>query len=273
MKQYKPVTPGRRFRHILTYKHLTTERPERSLTGSLKKTGGRSGGKVSVRHIGGGVKRLYRFVDFKRDKLNIPAKVQRLEYDPNRGVDLALIAYADGEKRYILAPIDLKVGSVVISGENADLVSGNAVPLRNVPVGTFIHNLELAPGRGGQMVRGAGTAAILTAREEDGYVQVKLPSGEVRRVLGKCYATIGQLGNIDVKNIKIGKAGIKRYMGIRPTVRGVAMHPAAHPHGGGEGRSGIGMKTPKTPWGKLAFGVKTRNRKHTDKYIVSRRKK
>lgn len=271
MKTYAPTTSGRRERQDLD-RNLTVKPPERRLTVFLKKRAGRNAqGKITVRHQGGGARHLYRLVDFRRNKFNVPAKVAALEYDPNRGADLALLYYADGEKRYILAPLGLKVGEIIVSGEKAEVKVGNSLPLAEIPVGTFVHNLEIHPGRGGQMVRGAGTAAVVTAREENGFVQVKLPSGEIRRILGRCCATVGQLGNLDVKNIRLGKAGRSRHLGIRPTVRGVAQHPASHPHGGGEGRSGIGMSRPKTPWGKPALGFRTRQRRHTDKYIVSRR--
>lgn len=273
MKIFKALTPGQRGRQDLV-RNLTRKGPEKNLTAYLKKHSGRNAaGKVTVRHRGGGVKKLYRFVDFKRDKYNIPARVATLEYDPNRRVDLALLFYRDGEKRYILAPLGLQVGDQVVSGGKAEAKVGNCLPLSEIPVGTLVHNLELYPGRGGQMVRGAGTAAVVTAREEKGFVQVKMPSGEIRKVLGRCLATVGQLGNIEAKNVKLGKAGRKRRLGVRPTVRGVAQHPASHPHGGGEGRSGIGMKHAKTPWGKPALGFKTRKRRHTDKFIISRRKK
>lgn len=253
-----------------TFKALTP----RNLSFHLKKHSGRNAtGKVTVRHRGGGAKKLYRFVDFKRNKDNIPARVAALEYDPNRRVDLALLFYQDGEKRYILAPLGLPVGDQVVSGEKVEAKVGNCLPLSEMPVGTLVHNLELHAGRGGQLVRGAGTAAAVTAREENGFVQVKMPSGEVRKILGRCRATVGQLGNIEAKNIKLGKAGRKRHLGVRPTVRGVAQHPASHPHGGGEGRSGIGMRHAKTPWGKPALGYRTRRRHHTDKFIISRRKK
>jgi large subunit ribosomal protein L2 len=230
-------------------------------------------GKVTVRHRGAGARRLYRKVDFRRDKFQIPARVETLEYDPNRGADLALLSYADGEKRYILAPQGLKLGERVVAGEGVEVKIGNALPLREIPVGTLVHNLEIYPGRGGQFVRGAGTAATVIAPEEKGYVQVKMPSGEIRKILARCYATVGQLGNPERKNVKLGKAGRKRHLGIRPAVRGVAQHPGSHPHGGGEGRSGIGMAGPKTPWGRPALGRKTRRRHHTDKFIVLPRTK
>lgn len=272
MKLFKPTTSSIRFRQDIEKSDLDRKSPEKSLLVKLKSHAGRnSDGKVTVRHRGGGVLRLYRLIDFKRNKDNIPARVSALEYDPNRSVTLALLVYQDGEKRYIPAPLGLKVGDTLLSGERAEATLGNNLPLRQIPIGTPIHNIELHPGRGGQMVRGAGTAALVTAREENGYVQVKLPSGEVRKFLGVCRATLGQLGNIDRKNAKLGKAGRNRKLGIRPTVRGVAMHPASHPHGGGEGRSGLGMPGPKTPWGKPARGVKTRRRHHTNKYIISKK--
>jgi len=237
-----------------------------------KKSGRNSEGKVTVRHQGGRHKRFLREIDFKRDKLDIPAKVASIEYDPNRGARIALLFYADGEKRYILAPQDLQVGDEVMAGQKADIKPGNALPLREIPLGTLIHNLELKPGKGGQIVRGAGTAAILMNKEEK-YALVKLPSGEQRKINLDCYATVGQIGNIDWKNRFLGKAGRKRHLGIRPTVRGVAQHPDSHPHGGGEGRSGIGMPSPKSPWGKPTLGKKTRKKKkYSDKLIVQKRK-
>lgn len=272
MKVHKPTSPGRRGRVDIEPGDLVKKRPERRLVVSLKRKTGRSLGRVTVRHRGGGEKRLYRRVDFKRGKEDIKAKVAALEYDPNRGANLALLIYADGEKRYILAPLGLKAGDEVLAGGKASLSLGNALPLSCIPVGTVVHNLELQPGKGGQLVRGAGTGATVMARDGGRYVQVKLPSGEIRKILSQCTATIGQLGNVDRKNIKLGKAGRKRHWGIRPTVRGVAQHPDSHPHGGGEGRSGIGMPSPKTPWGKPALGKKTRRRKYTDKYIIKRRR-
>lgn len=237
------------------------------------KTGGRDRrGRISVRHQGGGEKRFLRKIDFKRDKKNIEAKVASVEYDPNRGADIALLHYKDGEKRYILAPLGLKVGDKVISGKKVDLKVGNALPLGKIPIGEKVHNIELTLGKGGQIVRGAGTAATILAKEGK-YVQVKFPSGEIRRVRQECFATLGQVGNAEKRSRRLGKAGKKRHLGIRPTVRGVAQHPAAHPHGGGEGRSGIGMPSPKSPWGKKTLGKRTRKRKkQSDKYIVRRRK-
>jgi large subunit ribosomal protein L2 len=237
-----------------------------------KRNVGRSRGRVSVRHKGGGEKRLYRTVDFRRDKRNIAARVVAIEYDPNRSADLALLVYPDGERRYILAPLGIKVGSEVLASEEAPIKVGNALPLGKIPVGTEVHNMEIIPGRGGQLARAAGSAAIVSAREGD-YAQLKMPSGEVRRVAGICWATVGRIAGVERKTRKLGKAGVKRHMGIRPTVRGVAQHPGAHPHGGGEGKSGIGMSSPKTPWGKPTLGKKTRRRKHTDKYIVKGRKR
>ncbi len=256
-----------------TFEEITKTRPEKSLIRPLRKTGGRNMyGRITVRHRGGGHRRHIRIVDFKRDKRNIPARVAAIEYDPNRTARLALLHYADGEKRYIIAPLDLRVGDTVLAGEKAEVRPGNSLPIANIPVGTMIHNIELKEGRGGQMVRSAGTAAQLLAKEGD-YAQIRLPSGEVRLVRQACYATIGQVGNVDHGNIKLGKAGRKRHMGIRPTVRGSAMSPRDHPHGGGEGRQGIGMPGPKSPWGKPTLGYKTRRNKKTDQYIVRRRGK
>jgi len=275
IKKYKPYTPSRRFMSVTTFDELTKKAPEKSLTTDLKSTAGRNvHGRITVRHRGGGVKRQYRIIDFKRNKDNVPARVAALEYDPNRTANIALLYYADGEKRYILAPLGLKNDDVIVSGTaDIDIKVGNAMPISEIPVGTMIHNIELRPGRGGQMCRSAGTAAQLMAKE-DNYAQVRLPSGEVRMVLVRCRATIGQVGNIDHGNISIGKAGRKRHMGWRPTVRGVVMNPCDHPHGGGEGKSPIGMPSPVTPWGKPTLGYKTRKpKKHSDKYIVRRRKK
>jgi len=273
VKKYKPVTPGRRGMTGYTFEEITKTSPERSLLKPLRKRGGRNMyGRITVRHRGGGHKRHFRVVDFKRDKFDIPARVAAIEYDPNRTARLALLHYVDGEKRYILAPVDLRVGDTVISGKGADVRPGNSLPIANIPVGTMVHNIELKQGRGGQLVRAAGGAAQLLAKEGD-YAQVRLPSGEVRLVLQKCYATIGQVGNLDHGNIKLGKAGRKRHLGIRPTVRGSAMSPRDHPHGGGEGRQPIGMPGPKSPWGKPTLGYKTRRNKRTEKYIVRRRGK
>ena len=273
VKKYKPVTPGTRGMTGYTFDEITKSTPERSLILPLRKSGGRNAhGRVTVRHRGGGHRRSIRIVDFKREKHNIPAKVAAIEYDPNRTARLALLFYADGEKRYIIAPLDLKVGDTVISGAGAEIRSGNSLPISNIPVGTLIHNIEIKQGRGGQMVRSAGGAAQLLAKEGD-FAQVRMPSGEVRLIYQTCYATIGQIGNLDHGNIKLGKAGRNRHKGIRPTVRGSAMTPRDHPHGGGEGRQPIGLAGPKSPWGKPTLGYKTRRNKKTDQYIVRRRSK
>jgi large subunit ribosomal protein L2 len=258
---------------VSTFEEITTDCPEKSLLQPLKRTGGRNAtGRLTVRHRGGGHKRMYRVVDFKRDKDGIPAKVATIEYDPNRSANIALLHYVDGEKRYIVAPVGLKVGDKIVSGPEADIKVGNALPLKNIPVGTIIHNLEMKPGKGAQLVRSAGTSAQLMAKEGN-YAHIRMPSGEVRLVHIDCKATIGQVGNLDHENITIGKAGRSRWKGIRPTVRGVVMNPVDHPHGGGEGRSPIGRKTPVTPWGKPAIGGKTRKRKPSDKMIVKQRSK
>ncbi|MEN4013688.1 MAG: 50S ribosomal protein L2 [Chloroflexota bacterium] len=271
IKVYKPITPGQRGMTGYGFEEITKSTPERSLLVIRKNHSGRNNlGKVTVRHRGGGSRRFIRLVDYKRNKLNVPAKVAAIEYDPNRTARLALLVYADGEKRYIIAPVGLKVGDMVVAGANVDIRPGNCLPIANIPVGTMIHNIEVHPGRGGQMVRSAGAAAQLLAKEGD-FAQVRLPSGEVRLVRQVCYATIGQVGNLDHGNIKLGKAGRKRHMGIRPTVRGTAMSPRDHPHGGGEGRQPVGMPGPKSPWGKPTRGYKTRRNKTTDKYIVRRR--
>lgn len=274
IRKYKPTSPGRRFMTVSTFEEITKKEPEKSLLSPLKKKGGRNSyGRITVRHRGGGTKQKYRIIDFKRDKDGIPGTVKAIEYDPNRSANIALIYYADGEKRYILAPHGLKVGDTIYSGEKSDIKPGNAMPLMNIPVGTVIHNIELKPGKGGQLVRAAGNMAQLMAKEEK-YAQVRLPSGEVRRIDIRCKATIGQVGNLDHENITIGKAGRKRWMGIRPTVRGLAMNPSDHPHGGGEGRSPIGMPSPVTPWGKPTLGYKTRKKnKKSDKLIIKRRGK
>ena len=273
IKKYKPITPGRRGMLGYTFEEITKTRPERSLIEPLKKHAGRNMyGRVTVRHQGGGNKRYYRIIDFKRDKRGIPAKVAAIEYDPNRTARIALLHYADGEKRYIIAPLGLQVGDTVLAGPEAEIRPGNAMPIANIPTGTMIHNIELYPGRGGQLVRSAGSSAQLLAKEGD-YAHIRLPSGEVRLVRQECYATIGQVGNVEHSNIKLGKAGRKRHMGIRPTVRGSAMSPRDHPHGGGEGRQPIGLPGPKSPWGKPTLGAKTRRNKKTDKYIVRRRSK
>ncbi len=272
IKKYKPVTPGMRGRTGYTFDEITKTKPERSLVKSLHKRGGRNSmGRITVRHRGGGNKRKYRVVDFKRNKFGIPARVAAIEYDPNRTARLALLYYVDGEKRYIIAPIGLRVGDMVVSGADAEISPGNSLPIRNIPAGTRIHNIELQTGRGGQLVRSAGTSARLVAKEGR-YAQVRLPSGEIRLILQDCYATIGQVGNVEHGTIKLGKAGRKRHMGIRPTVRGSAMSPRDHPHGGGEGRSPIGMPSPKSPWGKRTLGKKTRRNKRTGKYIVRDRR-
>ena len=273
VKKYKPVTPGTRGMTGYTFEEITKSKPERSLLVPLRKSGGRNSyGRVTVRHRGGGHRRFIRVVDFKRDKRDIPAKVAAIEYDPNRTARLALLHYADGEKRYIVAPVDLRVGDAVMAGAGAEIRSGNALPISNIPVGTLIHNIEVKVGRGGQMVRSAGGAAQLLAKEGD-FAQIRMPSGEVRLIHQVCYATIGQIGNLDHGNVKLGKAGRKRHKGIRPTVRGSAMSPRDHPHGGGEGRQPIGLAGPKSPWGKPTLGYKTRRNKKTDQLIVRRRSK
>ncbi len=272
IKKYKPITPGQRGMTVSAFDEITKTTPEKSLTVTLKKHSGRNvRGKITVRHRGGGYRPKYRIIDFKRTKDGVPGTVNAIEYDPNRSANIALIFYADGEKRYIIAPYKLKVGDVIESGPDADIKIGNALPLKNIPVGTVIHNIELKPGKGAQLVRSAGNGAQLMAKEND-YAQVRLPSGEVRKIRIECRATIGEVGNIDHENIKIGKAGKKRHMGIRPTVRGSVMNPNDHPHGGGEGRAPIGRKGPVTPWGKPALGLKTRKKnKASNKYIVKRR--
>ncbi len=273
VKKYKPVTPGQRGMTGYSFEEITKSEPERSLIVSLRKKGGRNAyGRVTVRHQGGGNKRYLRIVDFKRDKQDIPAKVAAIEYDPNRTARLALLHYADGEKRYILAPLGLKVGDTVYAGTGAEIRPGNCLPISSIPVGTLVHNIEVKEGKGGQLVRSAGAAAQLLAKEGD-YAQIRMPSGEVRLIRQKCLATIGQVGNLDHSNIKLGKAGRKRHLGIRPTVRGSAMTPRDHPHGGGEGRQPIGKPGPRSPWGKPTLGYKTRKNKQTDKYIVRRRSK
>jgi len=273
IKTYKPTSPGRRGMTSLTFEEVTRTEPERSLLIPKKQRAGRNfRGKITVRHRGSGNKRRIRVIDFKRDKFGIPARVTSIEYDPNRSARIALLVYADGDKRYIIAPLGLKVGDQLMSGPTAEIRVGNALPLANIPTGTMIHNIELQEGRGGQIVRSAGVAAQLLAKEGD-YAQVRMPSGEVRLISQRCIATIGQVGNPDHGNIKLGKAGRKRWMGWRPTVRGSAMTPRDHPHGGGEGRSPVGMPSPKTPWGQPALGYKTRRNKATDKFIVRRRTK
>ena len=274
IKKYKATSPAIRQMTVPTFEEITKKEPEKSLLISLNKTGGRNAqGKITARHRGGGAKRKYRIIDFKRNKDGIPGKVAAIEYDPNRTANIALIHYVDGEKRYILAPNRLKVGDVIESGENADIKIGNALPLRNIPVGTTVHNVELKPGKGGQMVRSAGSSAQLMAKEGK-YAQLRLPSGEFRLVLQDCRATIGQVGNIEHENLTVGKAGKSRHKGRRPHVRGSAMNPVDHPHGGGEGRTPIGMPSPLTPWGKPTLEYKTRKKnKKSDKHIVRRRKK
>lgn len=273
VKKYKPTTPGQRGMTGYTFEEITRANPERSLTVSLRRHGGRNSyGRVTVRHRGGGHRRLMRILDFKREKYGIPARVDSIEYDPNRTARVALLHYADGEKRYILAPLDLKVGDSLMSGPNAEIRVGNCLPISNIPVGTLIHNIELKQGRGGQIVRTAGGSAQLLGKEGD-FAQLRLPSGEVRLVRQVCYATVGTIGNVDHGNIKLGKAGRKRHLGIRPTVRGSAMSPRDHPHGGGEGRQPVGLPGPKSPWGKPTLGYKTRRNKRSTQYIVRRRSK
>jgi len=273
IKKYKPTSPGRRFVTVVDRKgQITAERPLKALLEPLRKTGGRNNqGRITVRHRGGGHKRMLRIIDFRRDKDGIPARVATIEYDPNRSAHIALLHYADGEKRYILAPVGLEVGQTVVSGPEVDIKPGNALPLRNIPLGTMVHNVELRPGQGGKLVRAAGSAAQIMAKEGD-YVQLRMPSGEIRLVHANCRATVGQVSNVDHENVTIGKAGRARWLGIRPTVRGVVMNPVDHPHGGGEGRSPIG-RHPVTPWGKPALGVKTRKKnKPSDRLILKRRK-
>jgi len=272
VKKFKPTSPGRRFVTVSDFEEITKTKPEKTLLEPLKRSGGRNDqGRMTVRHRGGGHKRKYRIIDFKRDKDGIPAKVAGIEYDPNRSANIALLNYADGEKRYIIAPAGLKTGQTVVSGLDADIKPGNCLPLKKIPLGTMIHNIELHPKGGGQMVRSAGTAAQLMAKEGK-YANIRMPSGEMRLVLQECRATIGQIGNVEHENLTIGKAGRKRWLGIRPTVRGVVMNPVDHPHGGGEGRSPVG-RNPVTPWGKPALGARTRKKKPSDKMIVKRRKK
>ena len=273
VKKYKPVTPGQRGMTGYTFEEITKSEPERSLIVSLRKHGGRNAyGRVTVRHQGGGERRYSRLVDFKREKHGIPAKVAAIEYDPNRTARLALLFYVDGEKRYIIAPLGVKVGDVLVSGPVAEIRPGNCLPIANIPVGTMVHNIEIKEGKGAQLVRSAGGAAQLLAKEGE-FAQIRMPSGEVRLIRQKCYATIGQVGNLDHSNIKLGKAGRNRHLGVRPGVRGSAMTPRDHPHGGGEGRQPIGKPGPRSPWGKPTLGYKTRRNKQTDKYIVRRRSK
>ncbi len=271
IRVYKPTSPARRFMSVLTFEEITTSTPEKSLTTDLRHKSGRNKqGKITVRHQGGGARRKYRIIDFRRNKDGVPAKVATIEYDPNRTCFIALLHYADGEKRYILAPLGLKVGDTVTSGSGSDIKPGNCLPISDIPLGTLMHNVEIKPGKGGQMVRSAGTAAQLIAKEGT-LAQVRLPSGEVRKVPMNARATIGQVGNTDHMNVRIGKAGRQRHLGIRPTVRGVVMNPCDHPHGGGEGRSPVGMPAPMSPWGKKTQGVKTRkHRKYSNKMIVKR---
>lgn len=272
IKKFKPTSPGRRFVTVSDFKEITKSEPEKSLLKPLKKKAGRNTqGKTTVRHRGGGHKRMFRVIDFKRDKDGIPAKVASIEYDPNRSSRIALLNYADGEKRYIIAPVGLEVGQTVVSGPEADIKAGNCLPLKNIPLGTMVHNIELYPKGGGKLIRSAGTSAQLMAKEGK-YANIRMPSGEMRLVLQECRATIGQVGNVEHENITIGKAGRKRWMGIRPTVRGVVMNPVDHPHGGGEGRSPIG-RNPVTPWGKPALGARTRKKKPSDRLIIKRRTK
>jgi large subunit ribosomal protein L2 len=272
IKTYKPTSPGRRFQTVQTFDEITTSKPHKPLVESLHRSGGRNNhGELTSWWRGGGHKRLYRVIDFKRDKKDIPGKVSTIEYDPNRSARIALITYADGEKRYILQPNGLKVGDAVIAGDNVDILPGNALPLKNIPLGTMLHNVELKPGKGGQIARSAGSAVQLVAKEGD-YASVKMPSGEIRRIAIVCYATVGQVGNLDHENVSIGKAGRTRWMGKRPHVRGVVMNPVDHPHGGGEGKTS-GGRHPVSPWGLPTKGYKTRNRKLTDQFIVQRRPK
>ena len=271
IRAYKPTSPGRRGMTVSDFEEITRSKPRRSLLRPLSKRAGRNfRGKITVRHRGGGHKRLYRMIDFKRDKFGVPARVEAIEYDPNRSARIALLLYADGERRYIIAPQGLVVGDRVISGDGVEPRLGNALPIAAIPQGTLIHNIELQPGRGGQLVRSAGSSAQILAREGK-YAQIRLPSGEIRLVSQRCLATVGQVGNVEHGLVKLGKAGRKRWKGIRPSVRGSAMSPRDHPHGGGEGRSPIGMPSPKSPWGKKTLGKRTRYNKRTDKYIVRRR--
>lgn len=272
VKIYKRTTNGRRNMSVLTFDEITTSTPEKSLLAPITKTGGRNNqGKLTVRHIGGGAKRKYRIIDFKRDKDNVPGKVTSIEYDPNRTANIALITYLDGEKRYIIAPKGLQVGALIVSGSEIDIKVGNALPVMSIPVGTIVHNIELKPGRGGQIARSAGTSAQILGREEK-YVLVRLQSGEVRRILGTCKATIGEVGNESHELVRIGKAGRTRHLGVRPTVRGSVMNPNDHPHGGGEGKTPIGRKSPMTPWGKKARGIKTRDTKKASNDLIIRRR-
>ena len=271
IRRYKPTSPARRFMSVSAYEEITTNKPEKSLLAVKSKSGGRnSTGRITVRHIGGGNRVKYRIIDFRRNKDGIPAKVATIEYDPNRSAFIALLHYVDGEKRYILAPVGLNVGDRIVSGADADIKVGNSLPLENIPVGTFVHNIEMHPGKGGQIARAAGISAQLMAKEGK-YATLRMPSGEMRYILAKCRATIGQVGNVDHEIVSIGKAGKKRHMGVRPTVRGSVMNPCDHPHGGGEGKSPVGRPGPVTPWGKPALGYKTRKKKNpTSKFIIKR---
>jgi len=271
IKKYRPTSPGRRGMTVSAFEEITTAKPEKSLLQPVKSKGGRNNqGRMTTRHQGGGHKQMYRVIDFKRNKDDIPAKVASIEYDPNRTANIALLNYADGEKRYILAPHGLKIGNTLLSGENADITAGNALPLSSIPVGTVVHNVELRPGQGGQMARSAGSSVQLMAKEGK-YATLRMPSGEMRMVLNRCRATIGQVGNIDQENINIGKAGRSRWLGVRPANRGVVMNPVDHPHGGGEGRSPVG-RNPVTPWGKPALGAKTRNKKKSSNRMIIKRR-
>ena len=270
IKRYKPTSAGRRFMTVSAYTEITETKPERSLVEDMRKSGGRNNtGKITVRHIGGGNRRKYRIIDFKRNKDGVPAKVKSVQYDPNRSANIALLQYADGEKRYILAPVGLNVGDTVMSGADADIKAGNCLPFESIPVGTMVHNIELKPGKGGQVARAAGIAAQLMAKEGK-YATLKMPSGEMRLVPVSCRATIGQVGNVEHEIVNVGKAGKTRHMGVRPTVRGSVMNPNDHPHGGGEGKSPVGHAGPMTPWGKPALGYKTRKKKPSDKFILKR---
>jgi large subunit ribosomal protein L2 len=272
LKEYRPTSPARRHMTVSDFAEVTKTKPEKKLTRTIKKSGGRNNhGHITTRHIGGGHKRRYRVIDWRRDKDGVPAKVAAIEYDPNRTARIALLSYADGEKRYILAPVGVAVGDVLLSGETVDIRPGNTLPIRNIPQGTVIHNVEAQPGSGAKMIRSAGSFGQLMAKE-GGYAQIRMPSGEVRKLLEDCRATVGQLGNVESSSVRIGKAGKSRWRGIRPTVRGLAMNPVDHPHGGGEGKSGQGNPHPVSPWGQKTKGLKTRNNRRTDKFIVSRRR-
>jgi len=272
LKEYRPTSPARRHMTVSDFADVTKAKPEKKLTVPMKKSGGRnSHGHITTRHIGGGHKRRYRLIDWRRDKDGVPAKVAAIEYDPNRTARIALLHYADGEKRYILCPVGVAVGDVLLSGEAVDIRPGNTLPIRSIPLGTVLHNVEAQPGSGAKMIRSAGSFGQLMAKET-GYAQIRMPSGEVRKVLEDCKATVGQLGNVESSSVRVGKAGKSRWKGIRPTVRGLAMNPVDHPHGGGEGKSGQGNPHPVSPWGQKTKGLKTRNNRRTDKFIVSRRK-